>query len=1096
MIRLLLVLLATAYSLQPTACFAQGGQATALRRDPLTMTRLARGFPGANAGAQIAAAFADLPATGGGVDARGFEGAQTVSTDIFTAVTKNVRIEFGAATYALGVDVTVPANIELVLGNGAIIDHGVHALTINGPWDVTLTKHLVGTGAVTFGNSAAGPYIVPQWWGGGFGLGAVVDTAAVQAAIDAAKASSTPVGPGGVYPLYFPPGNYLINTSLNGTSEGRSGWEVYGAGKDQTSFSCTLAAAYPCLDFTGNNRMHIHGFAVWGGGGGAQTAGLLIGQTVGGGAGAEDKIYAIRTAGTFAKVGLAFIAADEVGVHDSYIGGPIPIASTGADILGVHSAYKSFIKSAQTITDGTPTNPVILTVPVAPANGVEIGIVFATGDWIGINGVFTATHLSDTTFSIPVNGAGYPAFAGQVPVLSAAATYGSTRLFIEDNEIMALSGPGILIDQNQYTVNIIHNFFALSGGPSDTQAAVRTLTLAPGLVYLSNYVEAFSGTAYHVDAQAGLAGATEITGAGQNLTAAIHIPAGQTFTGRVDIRGGNTPKMFDGGGSIQHSIITNWFHMDATLGSDNLGNIIMQRGAPYWSLGTGPNLYLSDDRIFFTGSGGFRLDELGNGYGFQLRHDNGLATFFLDYMTPAGLYDSPLTATYDGDVTILRNLGINDVAYTWPGSQGDASTVLTNDGAGNLSWAEPGTCPTCVVTTGEYSDPDWITSLAASKITGAFGNVQSEITGGNQAYVARTITSGNPSYRLYDDSTEKGGVQWDRGADTVNIQGPDLTNDISIDSIGKVTIRSDLKSLNGVSYAWPGSQGDASTVLTNDGAGNLSWAEPGACPTCVLTSGEYSDPDWITSLAASKITGAFGNVQSEITGGNQAYMARTITSGNPSFRLYDDAAEKTEITWDRGTNVFEIWGPALSAADLKIDASHNINVAVGALQMGGIGVLSAARVLSNITADAGIISSGTFEAARLPSLRGGILTAFCGGAFPGGTTVYLPGLGGGGAQVLYCTLTSEISGMPATSAATAKNLRVNVGTAGCCGASGVVTLRVAGSNTALTCTVGTGTNCADTAHSVAVSAGQMLTVSVATGSPETLANMNVGFELW
>jgi hypothetical protein len=32
---------------------------------------------------------------------------------------------------------------------------------------------------------------------------------------------------------------------------------------------------------------------------------------------------------------------------------------------------------------------------------------------------------------------------------------------------------------------------------------------------------------------------------------------------------------------------------------------------------------------------------------------------------------------------------INNVAYSWPGSQGGASTVLTNDGSGNLTWTTP-----------------------------------------------------------------------------------------------------------------------------------------------------------------------------------------------------------------------------------------------------------------------------------------------------------------------------------------------------------------------------------------------------------------------
>ena len=46
---------------------------------------------------------------------------------------------------------------------------------------------------------------------------------------------------------------------------------------------------------------------------------------------------------------------------------------------------------------------------------------------------------------------------------------------------------------------------------------------------------------------------------------------------------------------------------------------------------------------------------------------------------------------------------------------------------------------------------------------------------------------------------------------------------------------------------------------------------------------------------------------------------------------------------------------------------ENVNVA-GSLSMGGIEVITSSRALQNVTAAAGIITSGTFDAARIPTL--------------------------------------------------------------------------------------------------------------------------------
>jgi hypothetical protein len=76
----------------------------------------ADGQAGADASAKISACIAALPSTGGTCDARGLEGAQTLSSDFLSGVTKPARILFGDATFAVsaGVTLTVGNNHTLI----------------------------------------------------------------------------------------------------------------------------------------------------------------------------------------------------------------------------------------------------------------------------------------------------------------------------------------------------------------------------------------------------------------------------------------------------------------------------------------------------------------------------------------------------------------------------------------------------------------------------------------------------------------------------------------------------------------------------------------------------------------------------------------------------------------------------------------------------------------------------------------------------------------------------------------------------------------------------------------------------------------------
>lgn len=173
------------------------------------------------------------------------------------------------------------------------------------------------------------------------------------------------------------------------------------------------------------------------------------------------------------------------------------------------------------------------------------------------------------------------------------------------------------------------------------------------------------------------------------------------------------------------------------------------------------------------------------------------------------------------------------------------------------------------------------------------------------------------------------------------------------------------------------------------------------------------------------------------------------------------------------------------------------------MQLANTGTLPAGRLPAFGSGDVSFASGGGVgtvanSAITNAKLASGayVVTAFhsfcTGGTMASSSTVFMPGFGG---VATTCTaLGTTRTGGTATGAGTVKNLRVNLGTGGKSGDA--VTVEIAGSASALTCTFGTGTSCSDITHSAAVTAGQVLTVKVTTGTSETAANIAVYFELW
>lgn len=92
----------------------------------------------------------------------------------------------------------------------------------------------------------------------------------------------------------------------------------------------------------------------------------------------------------------------------------------------------------------------------------------------------------------------------------------------------------------------------------------------------------------------------------------------------------------------------------------------------------------------------------------------------------------------------------------------------------------------------------------------------------------------------------------------------------------------------------PGSNGQ---VLTTT-AGASAWGSVPACATCVVTSGSYADPAWITSLAGSKVSGAVASATTATTATSATTATALAANGTNcaagTFPLGVDASGNSE----------------------------------------------------------------------------------------------------------------------------------------------------------------------------------------------------------
>ncbi|MFZ6012601.1 MAG: tail fiber domain-containing protein, partial [Bacteroidota bacterium] len=211
-----------------------------------------------------------------------------------------------------------------------------------------------------------------------------------------------------------------------------------------------------------------------------------------------------------------------------------------------------------------------------------------------------------------------------------------------------------------------------------------------------------------------------------------------------------------------------------------------------------------------------------------------------------------------GAITATNLASINAVPYTWPNAQGVANTVLTNNGSGVLTWAPPSGGVTGLT---DLSDANITSPLAGHMLvydnttsefrnralSGDIGTVSNlgAVTLANDAVNSLKISNG----AIVDvDVSASAAIAGTKISPSFGTQNIVTTGTLSS---GAITA-TNLASIAGVTYAWPTTQGVASTVLTNDGSGTLTWGTlpatfntlnqvPRGNGTTLVSSNIYSD---------------------------------------------------------------------------------------------------------------------------------------------------------------------------------------------------------------------------------------------------------------
>jgi len=693
-----------------------------------------------------------------------------------------------------------------------------------------------------------------------------------------------------------------------------------GTNTDITSMNPTggLTVGSPTGGAQGTGTINATGIFINGVGVGTGSGSVTSIAVSGGTTGLTTSGGPVTTSGTITLAGTLVVANGGTG-QTSYTDGQILIGNTAGGLTKTTLTAGSGIS----ITNGNGSITITST-----AGGGTVTSVAGSGGTTGM-----------TLSGGPITGAG-------------TLTLGGT-LAIANGGTNATSASGARLNLGA----------AASGANSD-------ITSLSGLTTALSIGQGGTGQTSYTDGQlligntatGGLSKATITAGSGivvtnGNGTITITSTAGGGSVTSVDASGGTTGLTFSGGPVTTSGTLT----LSGTLGIGNGGT----------GSGTAAGARTALDVPSTGGSGATGT------WGINITGNAGTAT---NGVVTTGTYSNPAWITALAGSKISGNISGNAANVTGTvaianGGTGatTASTARTaldvpsTGGSGATgTWGisisgNAATATNGVVTTGSYADPAWITSLSGAKITGNIGGNAANVTGtvattnggtGQTSYTDGQLLIGNSSTGGLSKATITAGsgisIANGNGSITISstassgtvtsVSGSGGTTGLSltggpITTSGTLTIGGTLAVSNGGTGATTAAGARTALDVPSTGGSGASgtWGinvtgTASSVPNGVVTTSSYSDPAWIASLAASKLTGTVAIVNGG-TGASTASGART------ALDVPSTGGSGASGTW--GINITGSAGSASSATNAT-NAANLVTSNFSIVESGGV----------------------------------------------------------------------------------------------------------------------------------------------------------------